>query len=169
MKVSPIFSSFPSIFEGNIWFFSCLMFHCTYCVKLLLNNELKPSGNLCIKPAFFLLSSRGRLHWLQKEVHGMEVYEKRTPLLSWFITLVNWFQIILNAWISSFKSSSTLLLNDVHFVDFGPWYLLTLNFRRDPTLLFVNKKETKDSSLWICLLLFFYKLRAIQCLSLSHI
>ena len=42
-------------------------------------RQMKPMQK-CFKPAFFLLSSRGQLDWLQKEVHLYESQYKNEPI-----------------------------------------------------------------------------------------
>ena len=57
----------------------------------------------CLKPAVSLMASRGQLHWLQKKSSCIEVYEKMTQCLTWFITSVNTF--LMSLWSQSLVSS----------------------------------------------------------------
>ena len=78
----------------------------------------------CLKPAFSLTASRGRLHWLQKEVRLYKSL-RENDLTSQLIHYLNkHFPNEIMVSIPSFKSS---IQHDVHFVNYGPIYSKTDN------------------------------------------
>ena len=79
--------------------------------------KVKPMRK-CQKPAFYLMTIRGRLDWLQKEVwlYGSPWENDPTSLLIYYLSKLfpNEFMVS----ITSFMSSS--IQPDVHFVNYGP-------------------------------------------------